>query len=48
MPIFFLFTSKNAISSQYFNHKKALLGHKNGSIIHKKFQRFQRWGQMLS
>ena len=45
---FFQTHLKKAFSSQYFNHKKAFLGHKHGSISHKKFQRFQKWGQMLS
>ena len=50
MAIFFIFpgTSKNESLSQYFNYKKALSGQKNGCIVHKKFQRFQKWGQMLS
>ena len=50
MPNFFIFpgTSKNASLSQYFNYKKALLGQTYGFVFHKKFQRFQKWGQMLS
>ena len=50
VPVFFIFLgiSKNATLTQYFNYKLALFCHKEGSIGHKKFQRFQKWGQMSS
>ena len=50
MPIFFIFqsTSKTATSAQNFDYKKAYFGSTKVTIGHKKFQRFQKWGQILS
>ena len=45
---FFPGVSKIATLIQYFNYKKALPGPKEGSVSHKKFQRSQNWGQILS
>ena len=48
--VFFIFpsTSKIAPYTQYLNNKYARLSHKEGSIGPKKFQRFQKWGQVMS
>ena len=49
MPIFSIFPSTSKISTlaQHFNYKRAYFGSTEGRIVHKKFQRFQKWVQML-
>ena len=45
---FFLSASKTATLTQYFDCIMAHFCPKQGSIAHKKFQRFQNWGEILS
>ena len=49
MPIFSIFpsTSKMSILAQHSNYKRAYFGSTDDRIVHKKFQRFQKWVQML-
>ena len=49
VPFFFHFvdTSKIATSTSFFNNKRGIFSSKRDRMGHKKFQRFQKWGQML-